>query len=196
MATQEQRRLATRATLLATAKTLVHRDGMPQVTTRAILEEAGVSRGAMYHHFASLDDLLAAVYEDEASGAIARSMQRHMLTKSPLNNLLGTCEAWLAEMADPTVAQILAIDGPATLGIERCRKIEEAHSLEQMLAWVNAAVEQKEIEVSSAYLVVRVLNAALTEAAFSIVQAKNKRKAKNAAVQLIRQIVEGLRVSR
>ena len=195
MATQEQRRQATRGKLLATAKALVHRDGMSEVTTRAILQTAGISRGAMYHHFSSLDDLLAAVYEDEASAAIARSVARHTPSDSPIENLLGTCEAWLNEMTDPSVARILAIDGPATLGVERCRQIEEQYSLEQMLPWVTAAADQKAIDIDSPQLVVRVLNAALTESALAIVQAKNKRSANSAAIKLIRQIVQGLRVS-
>ena len=162
-------------------------------TTRAILEVAEISRGAMYHHFASVEDLIAAVYEQEAAGAIQRAVQRHPPTDSPIEEMLETCLAWLDELSDPDVARILAVDGPAALGWERCREIEERHSLAQMCAWLDAASHAGEINIVSSDLVARILNATLTEAALSIVRSRKKRRARADAEATFRQVVKGLR---
>ena len=65
MATQAERREATRALLLDASRKLFLERGSAATTTRDILDAAGVSRGAMYHHFASRDELLSVVYEAE-----------------------------------------------------------------------------------------------------------------------------------
>jgi AcrR family transcriptional regulator len=171
----------------------LRREGVAGTTTRAILSEAGISRGAMYHHFASLEDLIAAVYEDEAAGAIERAVARRKPNDSPIEDLLATCLAWLDELSDPGVARVLAVDGPAALGWERCRDIEAAYSLAQMRAWLEAATRAGEIEIVSADLVARILNASLTEAALSIVRSRKKRRARADAEVTLRQLVSGLR---
>jgi AcrR family transcriptional regulator len=193
MATQEQRRQATRANLLKTARELIQSNGIAGTTTRTILDAANISRGALYHHFASLEDLIAAVYEDEAKGAIERAIQKHIPCNSPMQDLLGTCLAWLDELADENVARILIIDGPVAVGWERCRNIEEGYSLRQMCAWLKQAADEGDIEIASVDLVARVLNATLSEAALSIVRSQNKKQARVIAETTFRQILAGLR---
>lgn len=52
----------TRSALLDTARALIERDGFASLTMTAVAEEAGVSRRGAYMHFASREDLLAALY--------------------------------------------------------------------------------------------------------------------------------------
>ena len=58
--TQQQRRDSTRSTLLAAATAMVLGSG-PSTSIAEIAEQAGVSKGALQHHFDSKSDLLAAV---------------------------------------------------------------------------------------------------------------------------------------
>ena len=191
MPTQEERREATRARILDAAHRLLHDEGVSGTTTRAVLDAAGVSRGAMYHHFASHEDLLAAVYEREASGAIERAMTRVRPSGSPLADLEAACLAWLDEVAKPRVARVLVIEGPRALGLERCREIESEYSMGRMRAGLAAARDAQEIHVLSLDLALRVLNAALTEAAVSIVTARRKGQARRAAGEMVRQVLAG-----
>lgn len=52
-----------RESLLEAADVVLARQGASGITLRDVAKEAGVSHAAPYHHFASLDDMLAAVAE-------------------------------------------------------------------------------------------------------------------------------------
>ncbi|WP_374114768.1 TetR/AcrR family transcriptional regulator, partial [Streptomyces cellostaticus] len=82
---------------------------------------AGVSRGAVYHHFPSRDDVIAAVYESEAAAAIARAADRMPEGATGYERLIAGCLAWLDEVSRPGARLILIEDGPAVLGWRRCR---------------------------------------------------------------------------
>ncbi|WP_066092651.1 TetR/AcrR family transcriptional regulator [Xanthomonas massiliensis] len=69
--TQEDRSAQMRARLLEAAIDSLYRHGYSATTTTAVCEAAGVSRGAMLHHFPTRIDLMLyvvrAVYEDEVA---------------------------------------------------------------------------------------------------------------------------------
>lgn len=165
MATQEERHRATRALIVTTARTLFLRDGVDAASTEAILIEAGISRGALYHHFASKRDVFSAVYEVEAASAIERAMASVEPADSPMETLIRTCLAWLREVSDPDVRRLLLEDGPAMLGSQLCRELEARHSLGRMIAGMQAAQDAGEMKFASVALTARVLNAVLGELA-------------------------------
>ena len=69
--TQAERTAATRARLLEAARRLFATKGFGEVSTQAIVDAAGVTRGALYHQFGDKTDLFAAVYEDVEAELVA-----------------------------------------------------------------------------------------------------------------------------
>lgn len=69
--TQQERRAETRAKLIEAAIGLICRKGYANLTTPEIATEAGVSRGALQHHFRTRYDLIAAVNERLTGGMLA-----------------------------------------------------------------------------------------------------------------------------
>jgi AcrR family transcriptional regulator len=61
---REERAKDTRATLVDRARELFGRRGYAAVGTEEIVRAAGVTRGALYHHFADKRDLFRAVHEE------------------------------------------------------------------------------------------------------------------------------------
>jgi AcrR family transcriptional regulator len=61
---QAERSAETRQRLLDAAITLMHERGLAGTSTNDIAEAAGVSRGALTHHFESREELIAAAIED------------------------------------------------------------------------------------------------------------------------------------
>jgi AcrR family transcriptional regulator len=62
--TQSERTAATKRALLDAAVRVVHKLGYAGATTALIADEAGVSRGAILHHFGTRADFMAAVIKD------------------------------------------------------------------------------------------------------------------------------------
>ena len=76
MATQAERREATRGRLIEAAHRLFVSAGYEETSTEAILAEAEVSRGALYHHFPTKQVLFEAVFENVSAAAIERAGAR------------------------------------------------------------------------------------------------------------------------
>ena len=193
MATQEQRRESTRARLLQAATALFARNGYEATSTEAVLEAAGVSRGALYHHFETKQELFAAVFESVSRSAVERSAARVRPGQSPLEALIEGCLAWLREARKPQVAAILLDQGPPVLGWQRAREIEYRFSLGVMRASVQNAVDAGELEVASVELTSSLINAALAEAALAALHSHGRISAKTVE-RSIRQLIEGLAV--
>ena len=184
MATQAERREATRARLVEVAERLFAADGYEHTPTEAVLEAAGVSRGALYHHFQGKRDLFAAVFEAVSSRAVERTRRKTRGTASPREALTAGCLAWLAEARRPAVAAILLDQGPQVLGWRRARDLESHYSLGLMTRGVEAAVAAGELSVADVELTARLINAALAEIA--LVRARPK-----LAEQVVRQLIGG-----
>ncbi|MFT4572598.1 MAG: AcrR family transcriptional regulator [Hyphomicrobiaceae bacterium] len=165
MATQLQRRENTRGQLVAAAEALFTARGFASTSTSEILAAAGVSRGALYHHFATKQELFAAVFELVSARAIQRAISRTSGVGTAMDRLEAGCLAWLDEAQRPEVATILLDQGPAVLGWQGAREIENRSSLCVMKAAVGAAAEGREFAAEDVAVIASVLNAVLAELA-------------------------------
>ncbi len=143
--TQAVRSARTRAALLQAARTLFAEKGFADSGREEIAERAGVTRGALYHHFASKTELAAAVVgelEDELVDRVVAAALRGTGVRDQLHR---GCRAYMDACADPTMARILA-DAPAVLGWEACRELD-AVACAPLLAEVFARAGEEGITV-------------------------------------------------
>ena len=192
MATQAERRAATRARLIDTAWEQFARLGFENTHTEEILREAGISRGAMYHHYKSKQELFEAVFVEASRASIERAMAMSTTSTSPVEVLMETCLNWMRVMRRPELATIILEQGPQVLGWQRARELEGKLSMGPMKQGLKRAVEVGEITVSSLDLTARLLNALLAEAALAERYADPAVRRKD-QVAAIRQFVLGLR---
>ncbi len=111
--TQEERSAAMRARLVAAGRRLFVENGFAATGTPEIARAAGVTRGALYHHFADKSDLFFAVLRAEAE-AVADEIAT--AAGSGLPGLRAGAAAYFHAMSEPGRARLMLIDAPAVLG--------------------------------------------------------------------------------
>jgi len=192
MATQAERRAATRAKLITTARDHFAQHGYDETHTNTILKETDLSRGAMYHHFKDKRALFEAVFIAVSEEAIGHAVSSGHKGNSPIETLIAACIAWLEIVRKPKIAPILLDQGLQVLGWERARELEEASSLSLMKRSLEKAVAANEVAVPSIDLAARLLNALLAETALTEFHNKTDISKKDQE-DLVRQFIEGLR---
>lgn len=168
--TQAERTEATRGALIAAARRLFTERGYDGVAAEEIVRAAGVTRGALYHHFGGKPQLLEAAYEQleaESTERVARIVLGSEL-ESPLGAMRAGIEAFLDECAEPELRRIALHDAPAVLGWERWREIGAANGLGLIEASLNAAIEAGEIRSVPVKPTAHLLLGALDEAAMLV----------------------------
>jgi len=194
MATQAERRAATRAKLISAARELFARDGYAETHTNDILEYTGLSRGALYHHFANKQELFEAVFVAITDEVIDYAVKHGKRTGSSLESLISACIAWLRAVRKPEAAAILLNQAPQVLGWKCARDLEANSSLLLMTKSLDHAIATGEVQVPSVELAARIINAMLAEAALAVLYGDPATSiAKQEAA--IRQFLEGLRSS-
>ncbi|HEY1828926.1 MAG TPA: helix-turn-helix domain-containing protein [Acidimicrobiales bacterium] len=133
---QAERRATTRASLLAAARALFAEQGYAVTGREEIAERAGVTRGALYHHFVSKADVFAAVVESLEQELVARVVSAGLEGVGVRDQLHRGCRAYIDACAEPSMARVLA-EAPGVLGIEACRALDDEFCtplLEQVFA--------------------------------------------------------------
>ncbi len=139
---QEERRAETRGVLIAAARTLFAEKGFAETSTPEIVSAAGVTRGALYHHFADKTALFAAVVEQEhAQVATGIEQAGDTMPTDPVAALLAGSEAFFSAMSDPGRRRILLVDAPAVLGRDALDQIDARHGLETLVCGLRDAMD-------------------------------------------------------
>jgi AcrR family transcriptional regulator len=195
MPSQQSRSDVTRDMLLSAFRQSLLDHGLEATTTASVLAQTGLSKGALYHHFASKTEIVEAIYRAESHGAIKRAVGRVSAKAPPLERLKRACVEWLIEVRNPDVARILFEIGPAALGVVAAQRIENEFSLalfEGLLAEVDRSGALAIAEPTTA---ARLLNALMAELAMIDLSRRTGKGGVNAG-RLIEATLKGLEVPR
>ncbi len=165
----------TRSALISAARPLFAERGYTGIGTEEIVRAAGVTRGALYHHFEGKRELFAAVYEQIeielaeriAAGALAANAE------SPMEAMRAGAEMFLRACTEPEAQRIVLLDGPSVLGWDRWREIAAEHGLGLIEASLQAAVDAGAIAPQPVRPLAHVLMGALDEAAMLVARAED-----------------------
>lgn len=192
--TQAERTAATRAQLLDAARKLFADKGFSEVSTQAIAEAAGVTRGALYHQFADKNDLFAALYE-QVEEELAADVVGQILAEEPsgpLPSMRVGARLFLDRCAAPDIAQIVLIDAPSVLGWERWREVGLRYGLGIIEGLLAQAVADGEIPPLPLRPTAHVLLSALDEAALYVSRAADPERAREDMYIVCDRIIAGL----
>jgi AcrR family transcriptional regulator len=192
--TQSERSAATREALIAAARELFAERGYAAVGTEEIVRKAGLTRGALYHHFAGKRELFEAVYET-IEGEVTERIAADALVgaSDPLEALRAGARAFLDHCLEPEVQRIVLIDAPAVLGWERWREIGARYGLGLIEAALQAAIDAGEITPAPVKPLAHVLLGALDEAAMAVARADDPAAASDEMDVVLGSMLDGLR---
>ena len=191
--TQPQRRAATRARLLETARRLFAERGFDQVSQAELVREAGVTRGALYHHFDGKDGVFAAVYAELQSEITARIIEAAEREESAWDELIAGCRAFLHACQHPDVQRIVLQDAPRVLGWDHWRAVDAASGLVVLGDGVRAAIASGEMRKLPEEAVSRGLLGAMNELGIWLASADDPTAALADAELTLIVMLDGLR---
>jgi AcrR family transcriptional regulator len=192
--TQAERSEATRDALIEAARVLFAERGYAAVGTEEIVRAAGVTRGALYHHFDGKRDLFEAVYERieiELAQRIASGALNAGAT-APLEAMRVGAEMFLRAATEPEAQRIVLLDGPSVLGWDRWREIAAEHGLGLIEATLQAAIEAGAIAEQPVRPLAHVLMGALDEAAMLVARAEDPERMRAEVGRTLDALLAGL----
>ncbi|CAN5619523.1 TetR/AcrR family transcriptional regulator [soil metagenome] len=189
--TQADRTAATRASLIAAARSLFAEHGYAEVGTERVAQAAGVTRGALYHQFADKADLFAAVLEAVEVDLMGRLIEvvSSVATGDPRDVLVAGADAWLEASVEPEVRRIALLDGPAVLGWQRWREVGTRHGIGLVTGLLTELIASGAIEQQPVEPLAYVLVGALDEAALYVALADDSDQARVEAGAVLRRLV-------
>jgi AcrR family transcriptional regulator len=185
---------ATRAALIETARGLFAERGYAGVGTEEIVRAAGVTRGALYHHFTGKRELFEAVYEDVERQLVERIAASAISSAAdPLQALRAGAQAFLDACEDPAVQRIALVDAPSVLGWEQWREIGLRYGFGLVRATVQAAMDAGQIDQQPVDALSHLLLGAIDEGAMLIARADDGGKTREEVGSSVARFLDALR---
>ena len=185
---------ATRDALVTAARALFAERGYAGVGTEEVVRRAGVTRGALYHHFRDKQDLFRAVFEQTEAENVQAITARVAGIADPLELLATGVRAFLDVCSDPVMMRIGLRDAPGVLGWEEWREIGNRHGLGLVTGGLGAAMDAGQIIRADVRTLAHVLLAALAEASLLIASAEDPGAARVEVERTLLALLDGLRV--
>ena len=183
----------TRSELLAAARELFAERGYGGVGTEEIVARAGVTRGALYHHFVDKRDLLRAVHEQLEAELVEAIGARIAGLEDPWELLVTGVGAFLDACTDRALMQISLLDAPAVLGWAQWREIDTRYALGLVSFGLENAMDRGLFRRREVRPLAHVLIGAMTEAAMVIANAPDHAAARREVEAPLLALLEGLR---
>jgi AcrR family transcriptional regulator len=185
----------TRRALVDTARRLFTRDGFGATRTEEIAEEAGVTRGALYHHFRDKEDLFQAVHQ-EVVAEVAPLLWRR--SADP------TVSAWTlfqtnsdihldAASTNEAYRQIVLIDGPAVLGAQYLTELSDGPT-KKIAEYLTDAIDEGVLEPQPVDALAHLLSALGAGSAMYVAHAADPQEARRQVAQCYERFLVGFGV--
>ncbi|MFI0374312.1 TetR/AcrR family transcriptional regulator [Actinomadura sp. 1N219] len=165
MNVRARQRERTREALLRESRRLFATRGYGEVSLSEIVDAAGVTKGALYHLFQSKAELFRAVLEQvqqEVSRMVAETADAE---EDVWARFTAGCRAFLTASTAPDVQRIMLVDGPAVLGWNEWRAMDESGSASHLADVINELIREGVIAPQPVAPLTHLLSGAMNEAA-------------------------------
>ncbi|QQX84603.1 TetR family transcriptional regulator [Cupriavidus necator] len=178
-----ERTEATRQALLDAARALFVSRGYGDTSTPDVCAAAGVTRGALYHHFADKRDLFRHVLAEEAAAVAADIEAAAPAGLDAADALIAGAQAYLEAMTVPGRTRLLLVEGPAVLGLRETLALDDANAARTLREGLKAAGVDPQGDVAP------LLSAAFDRAALEIEAGADAARVRGAMLWLLRRVL-------
>ncbi|MGP3954136.1 TetR/AcrR family transcriptional regulator [Streptomyces sp. 7N604] len=182
----------TRRTLLDTGLRLFTEREYASVSAEELVRTAGLTRGALYHHFNGKPGLFEAVFEEQERQATERIRTAIDSVPDPRERADRAVDEFLGVCTEHAYRHIVLQQGPIALGWQRWRELDQRHLGGLALDIVNTALDAGLVRPHPAELIARAFYGALTELSLTIAETDDPDQARSQAASLVRDLIGGL----
>ncbi len=161
----------TRATLLATARQVFSEHGYADTSMDELTAQAGLTRGALYHHFGDKKGLLAAVVEQIDAEMDTRLQAISDTADDDWEGFRGRCRAYLEMALEPEIQRIVLRDARAVLG--GASPESQRHCVASMQRLIGNLIAQGVVAKADPQALASLIYGSLAEAAFWIAEGED-----------------------
>ncbi len=172
-----ERSQVTRSHLITAAQKHFGKKGYAATSTADVVRAAAVTRGALYHHFRSKEDLFRGVYE-RTQEEMAIAVRAEAAGLGVWEGLVGTCKALLDAWLEPAAFRIVLVDANAVLPWDVQRQAEAQHALGALRERLGEAITAGFVPEQPVEPLSLLLRGSLAEAAMAIAASEDTRSAR------------------
>jgi AcrR family transcriptional regulator len=188
---------ATRRALIDSARGLFGEHGYAATSLDQIVKGAGVTKGALYHHFRDKDHVFLAVVEEvkeEVANVVGAAFLAASRTQDPLQTLITGCLAFIDAHADPAVQRISVIDARAVFDPVTRRALDARFEVAAVRGALRSSMRSGAIDRQPLVTLSHIIAGGLFEACAVIAEASDQSAARAEAIELVTRLLDGLRV--
>ena len=183
--------LQTRAALVAAAREAFGEQGFAATNTEEIVAQAGVTKGALYHHFTGKEDLFRAVFE-QVQLEVSDQVAAVFLERDAWDAMVAGCVLWIDAHQDPAVRRIVLRDSRAVLGWEVVRELDTRFGAVGLRGALRKAMNAGVLVRQPLRPLALMLAGALSEACLYVADADDPVVAREEVDALITELLSGL----
>jgi AcrR family transcriptional regulator len=163
---------ATYEALLDSASACFFESGFAATSLDQVAQRARVTKGAIYHHFASKRDLFLAVLERQQEHSVGSVTQAVDTAADAWNGIVAAIDAFLVTISDPIYQRLCWVEGPTALGFEDWWACGERYEIEVIRRLLDRAAEAGVLMVDDLDMLAHVLFGSVTAGVLGMARSK------------------------
>lgn len=184
----------TRAALITAAREIFGSQGFAATNTEQIAAKAGVTKGAVYHHFSGKDDLFCAVFE-QVQLEVSNRVSSVFVQLDAWEALVAGCELWVDAHQTPEVQQIVLRDARSVLGADVVRDLDVRFGAVSLRGALRKGMVAGVLDRQPLRPLALMLAGALKEACLYVADADDAAEARAEVSGLITHLLSGFRAA-
>lgn len=185
---------ATRDAMIAAGRAAFAQHGFADASLDAIVQDAQVTTGALYHHFGNKKGLFQAVAESIEQQLLERISAALTDDMSGWDQLEMAMHLTFALCADSGIHRILFSDAPNVIGMREWRSIELRYGFGLVRKILGKLNDEGELACCSVDLTAQMLLGAVMEAVHAVAMSDNQEQTAAAARQTLLGFINTLKV--